>query len=142
MASIDTHPEPSLVHVIKELRDDGIRLFRQEVALAKREMVGKITTMGKNTVFLGVAALVGLYTLFFVLLFLNNLIQAGLTASGFSGSVSAWFAPLILAMVLGVAMLTLALKSLRSMRKEKFAPEKTIRTLKDDKDWVKAKLKG
>ncbi|GEM_PF-1100150 len=141
MATVDMHPEPSLVHVIKELRDDTVRLIRQEVALAKREMVGKFTMIGKNTAFLGVGALVGLYFLFFFFLFLNNLIQAGLSASGFSGAVSAWFAPLILSLLLGVAALSFMLKSLRSMRKEKFVPQKTLDTLKDDKDWVRAKLK-
>src|SRR5438067_2288490 len=110
MATLDLHPEPSIIHVIKELRDDTLRLFRQEVALAKSEVAGKFTALGKNTAFLGAGAFVGLYCLFFVLLFLNNLIQAGLTAAGFSGSVSAWFAPLILSLLLGLTALSFMLK--------------------------------
>lgn len=142
MAIIDMHPEPTLVHVVKELRDDTLRLIRQEVALAKREITGKVGVIGKNIAFLGAAALIGLFCLFFILLFLNNLIQAGLSAAGFSGSVSAWFAPLILSTVLGAVAFAFTLKSLRSIRKEKFVPEKTLSTLKEDKDWVQAKLKG
>src|SRR4051812_31541962 len=115
MATIDTYPDASLLKIIRDLRDDVTALFRQEVALAKREMVGKATTFGKNSVYLALGAIVGLYALFFVLFFVNNLLQHGLSAIGFSDPIAAWFAPLLLGMLLGIAALVLSLKALKSM---------------------------
>ncbi|HKP96668.1 MAG TPA: phage holin family protein [Fibrobacteria bacterium] len=148
MATIDTHPEPSklkdpsVVRIIKDLRDDVTALFRQEVALAKREMSGKAATFGRNAAFLGLGALVGLYAVLFFCLFLDNLLQAGLTAIGFPDPIAAWFAPLILGMLLGIGALLLSLKALKAMRKEKALPTRTLDSIREDKDWVKGKLKG
>jgi hypothetical protein len=142
MATIDTHPDPSIVKIIKDLRDDVTALFRQEVALAKREMSGKAVTYGRNAVFLGLGALVGVYAVLFFCLFLNNLLRAGLTALGFPDPIAVWFAPLILGMLLGIGALLLSLKALKAMRKEKPLPQRTLDTIRDDADWVKGKLKG
>jgi hypothetical protein len=142
MATIDTHPDPSIVKIIKDLRDDVTALFRQEVALAKREMSGKAVTYGRNAVFLGLGALVGVYAVLFFCLFLNNLLRAGLTALGFPDPIAVWFAPLILGMLLGIGALFLSLKALKAMRKEKPLPQRTLDTIRDDADWVKGKLKG
>jgi hypothetical protein len=133
--------DPSLVQLIKDLRDDTLALLRQELALAKREMTSKIARIGRNAAFLMIGAVIGLYCLFFILLGLSDLLQAGLFASGFSGTVSTWLAPLILGMLLGIAALLLALKALRSLRREKPLPEKTVATLREDRDWLKGKVK-
>src|SRR5690606_14759373 len=139
MAVIDTHSDPSLVQIIKDLRDDTTTLFRQEVALVKKEMAAKAATYGKNVGFLAVAAVVAVYAVFFTLLFLNNLLQTGLSAAGLSESVSLWLAPLVLGMVLGIGALFLALKALRSLGREKPIPEKTMESIREDKDWIKGK---
>ena len=142
MATLDTHPDTSFLQLIKDLRDDGIALFRQEVALAKQEMAGKAVAFGKNTVFLAVAALIGLYALFFLFLFLNNLLQAGLVGLGLSDSVSAWLAPLLLGMLLSIGALATALKAIKSLRKEKPLPQRTLDSIREDKDWIRGKVKG
>jgi hypothetical protein len=142
MATIDTHPDPSIVKIIKDLRDDVTALFRQEVALAKREMSGKAVTYGRNAAFLGLGALVGVFAVLFFCLFLNNLLRAGLTGLGFPDPIAVWFAPLILGMLLGIGALLLSLKALKAMRKEKPLPQRTLDTIRDDADWVKGKLKG
>jgi hypothetical protein len=141
MATMDTYPDSSFVKIIKDLRDDATALFRQEVALAKREMAGKAVTYGKNTVFLGIGALVGLYALFFVFLFLNNLLHTGMTALGLSEAVASWFAPLLMGMLLGIGALVLTLKALKAMRKEKPLPQRTLDSIREDKDWIKEKVK-
>lgn len=142
METIDTHPDASLVKIIRDLRDDVTALFRQEVALAKREISGKAATYGRNSVYLILGAGVGLYAALFLCLFLNNLIAMGLTAAGFSGPVAAWFAPLILGMLLGITGLILALKALKTMRNEKPLPKRTLDSIREDKDWIKGKVKG
>src|SRR4051812_48784660 len=68
MATLDTHPDPSLMQIVRDIRNDASTLFRQEIALAKREVVGKALLFGKNTVFIAAGAVVGLYAIFFVFL--------------------------------------------------------------------------
>lgn len=133
--------ESSLIRIVKDLRDDALSLIRQEVALAKSEIGRKAFLAGRNVAFLAVGVLLGLYGLFFVLLSLNNLLFAGLAAAGFSGSVSNWFAPGLLGMGLFIGALLLTLKALKGMRKAAQAPEKTMATLRDDKDWIKGKIR-
>ena len=133
--------QPSLIRIVKDLRDDTLALVRQEVALAKSEVTGKVSSLGKNSAFLAVGAVAGIFGLFFVLLALNNLIFAGLAAAGFSGATANWFAPVLLGMALLIAALAFALKAMRSMRKAVHMPEKTMETIREDRDWVKGKFK-
>lgn len=133
-------PEPSILRMLKDLRDDALTLGRQEIALAKREMTSKATRLGRNTAFFGISALTALYGLFFVLLSLNNLIFAGLDRAGFSGAVANWFAPVLVGMMLLVVALALMLKALRAMRKARTVPERTVATLREDKEWLKRKI--
>jgi hypothetical protein len=142
MATIDTHPDTSLLRIIKDLRDDTATLFRQEVALAKREIAGKALSFGRNTAMIAAGAVIGLYAVFFFFLFLNNLIQAGVHRIGLSPAVSAWFAPLFLSMLIAAGALILALKALKAMRKEKAVPQRTLDSIREDKDWIKSKWKG
>lgn len=139
-AGTDGRPEPSILRMIKDLRDDALALGRQEIALAKREMASKATRLGRNAVFLGIGAVIALYGLFFVFLSVNNLIFAGLGKAGFSGAVANWLAPVLVGMMLLVVALALTLKSLRAMRKARPVPERTVATLREDKEWLKRKI--
>lgn len=136
----DASRDPSLLRMVKNLRDDSLTLVRQEIALAKREMIGKVSGLGRNAVFLAIGAFVGLFGLFFVLLSLNNLLFAGLARVGFSGSVANWLAPVLVGMGLLIVALGVVLKALRSMRKSPI-PDKTMETLREDKEWIKGKLR-
>jgi hypothetical protein len=144
MAAIgtETHRDSSLLEIIKDLRNDASTLFRQEVALAKREMVGKALSFGKNTALIGAGAVLGLYASFFLCFALSNLIRAGLLVAGFSAGVAAWFAPLILTMLLAIGGLLPVLKGLKAMRRANARPNQTLDSIREDKDWVKAKWKG
>lgn len=134
-------PEPSIISMIKDLRDDALALGRQEIALAKREVASKVSRLSRNAVFLGVGGLAGLYGLFFILLSLNNLLFAGLGKAGFSGSVANWFAPVLVGMGMLIVALSLTLKALRAMRRSLTVPEKALETLREDKAWLKEKIR-
>lgn len=136
----ESPPDTSLARIIRDLRDDALALLRQEVALAKREMALKFARLGRNAVFLAAGALIGFFCVFFFLLSLSDLLQAGLYATGFSGTVAGWLAPLLLAMLLGVAALTLALKALRTLRKLRPVPEGAAASLRENREWLKGKM--
>lgn len=142
MASFETHTDSSLISIVKDLRDDAATLFRQEVALVKREAAGKFASFGRNSILLGAGIFIGLYAVFFFFLSLNNLLQMGIKAAGFSQDNSAWFAPLLLFMILGICALIPVRKGIKAMGKEGAVPRKTMESIKEDKDWIKSKVKG
>jgi hypothetical protein len=139
--SMNGDRDPSLIRIVKDLRDDTLALVRQEVALAKSEVTGKVSSLGRNSAFLAVGAVAAVFGLFFVLLAVNNLIFTGLAAAGFSGATANWMSPVLLGMALLIAALAFALKAMRSMRKAVRLPEKTVETIREDRDWVKGKFK-
>lgn len=139
--TLDRERPPSLIRIVKDLRDDTLALVRQEVALAKSEVAGKVSRLGKNTVFLAIGALAGFLGLFFVLLAINNLLFTGLTASGFSGANANWIAPVLLGMALLINALAFVLSAMRSFQKTMNMPEKTMESIREDRDWVKGKFK-
>lgn len=133
-----TDTRESLVDIIRHLKDDGISLFRKEVALAKREMTDKVSYLGKNSAYLAVAALVAGFAAFFLLLACNNLLEAGL-ARIFSAGTAGWLAPFLVGMLIGISALLLALKAMRTIRKGRPLPERTLETLRTEKDWIRGK---
>ena len=139
-AGSDGRTEPSILRMLKDLRDDALTLGRQEIALAKREMAYKAAGLGRNAVFIGLGALTALYGVFFVLLSLNNLLFAGLDKAGFSGAVANWFAPGLVGMMLLIVALSLTLKALRAMRMARTMPERTVATLREETEWLKRKI--
>lgn len=131
---------PNLISAFKALRDDAVTLVRQEAALAKREMLGKAASLGRNAAFLGLGGVVGLFGLFFVLLSLNNLLFAGLARAGFSSGVAYWLAPALTGVIILAIAMALVLLSLRGMRRSASMPERTLETLREDRQWLKGRL--
>jgi hypothetical protein len=130
MAFIDTHPDESVFHLLRELKDDLTDLIRKEIALAKSEVSAKIKEVGKSAVFLGIAAVAGIFAVFYLCLFLDHLLFAGLSAVGMPTLIAAWCAPLILGVMLAVGGLVLALSGLKMLRKADPAHPKSWRTVR------------
>ena len=74
-----TVEDESVVDLIRDLRDDTVVMMRQQIELAKAETSEKVSTVAKNSVYLGVWLAV-LYAGFLFLL-------AGLTYGGYVGLV-------------------------------------------------------
>jgi hypothetical protein len=132
MAFTDTHPDTSVFHLLRELKDDLTDLIRKEIALAKREAAAKAKDLGKSAALFGAAVGIALFAVFYMCLFLDHLLAAGLAALGLSVLMSAWIAPLILGVLLGVGALVLLLSGLRSLKHADPKPGswRTVRTLR------------
>jgi hypothetical protein len=133
--------DPSFIRILRELRDDGLSLVRQEVALARREIMDQIAMLGRNAAFLAAGALAGVFGLFFVLLALSNLLFTGLAKAGFSGAIADWLAPAMVGMSILIVALSFALKSLRGLRKSSPMPRQALETLREDKVWLQEKFR-
>ena len=132
--------EHSLGGLIRELRDETTTLLRQEVALAKTEMSEKASKFGRNAAYLAVGGLVAYAGLMFILLTLMRLTSLGLLSAGLSAATTAWLAPAIIGVVVAIIGYALVQKAINTFSRESLAPEKTIQSLKEDKQWTQEKL--
>ena len=124
--------EHSLGELFSELSKGLSTLLSQEIALAKAEMGQKLSRAAKDAVSLvigGVLAFGGylalIATLIIVLTFLVPL----------------WLSALIVTVVFLVAGFIFIQQGLSDLKKMNPVPERTVETLKDDKDWAKEQLK-
>jgi hypothetical protein len=124
--------ERSLGELFSDLSRKTTMLVRQELELAKTEMTEKITEAGKNVGFLVIGGAVLYMGLLFIL--------AGV-AILLAGVVPDWLAALIVGLIVAVVGLVLVQKGRAALKETSLTPEKTIESLKEDKEWVQQQVK-
>lgn len=130
----------SITDLLKELRDESMTLVRQEVALAKTEMSEKVSRVGRNLGYLAAGGLVAVVGAIFLLTALVAGVQAILVAIGLE-EVAGWLAPLLVGATIGLIGYGLIQKALTTLKHESLVPEKTVQTLKEDKEWITNKTR-
>lgn len=124
----------SIAELLKRLSDQTTTLARQEVDLAKAELVTKGKQAGLGAGLFGGASMFGLYAL------------GALTACAIlalATTVSAWLAALIVAAAYGVIAGVLALAGKSKVKKGvPPVPEQTIETVKEDVELTKQRAKA
>ncbi len=139
-AEHDRDHEPSLTDLLKELRDESIRLFRQEVALAKTEMTDKASRTGRNVAYLAVGGSVAYAGLLILLMAAVVGLYVAFISAGVSHATSGWLAPLIVGAVVAAIGYGLVQKAMSTLKHESLAPERTMETMQDNKNWIKEKV--
>jgi hypothetical protein len=121
----------SLGELFSELSRQTSTLIRQEVALAKAEMKQKGTEVGKDVGMMaagGALAYAGLLALIATIIIVLAEFMAW------------WLSALIVSLfVLAIGGL-LVQRGMSSLKQTNMAPEQTIETLKEDKEWAKKQL--
>ena len=118
----------SIGELIVELSRETVALVRQEVQLAKAEMSQKASRVGKNVGFLvigGVVAYTGLLAI----------VAAVIIVLG--GVIPLWLSALVVGLVIAAIGLFLVVKGANTLRQEDPAPQETIETLKEDREWLR-----
>jgi hypothetical protein len=123
----------SLGELFAELTRELTALVRQEVALARTELTQKATTVGKNIGLLAAGGAVA-YAGFLALL---AALIIGLGQLG----VPWWLSALLVGLVVAGIGYFLVQKGLTALKRLNLAPEQTIATLKEDKDWAKEQVR-
>lgn len=131
--------EESFADLIRDLRDEAIVLVRQQVELAKTEMSEKASRTARNAVSLVVGGLVAYTGLLFLLQSLNWGGRELLQMWGLSESITLWLMPLILGVVVGLIGYGLIRKSIKTLKHTGIAPEKTVHSIKEDRQWLSKK---
>jgi uncharacterized membrane protein YqjE len=133
--------EAPLGDLLRRLGEDAGVLVRDEIALAKLELRESLKDYAQDAAKLAVAAgagLVGALSLTaFLIIALGDLMD------------NYWLSALLVTVVLLVTAAVLGKRALAHMKRNSLAPEETVRTLKDDKQWArhaahdfKAKIKA
>jgi hypothetical protein len=130
----------SLGQILRDLRDETSQLLRQEVDLAKTEMSEKMSRLGTN---LGSVATGGavLFAGALVLLAALTLGLIALFSQFMDRDVAMWLAPLLVGGVLAFIGYGMVKKALNALKQEGIAPQRTTQSLKENKEWLTAKMK-
>jgi uncharacterized membrane protein YqjE len=123
--------DASVGELVSRVATDLSTLVRQELALAKAEVRQEAAQAGKAAGLFGVGAVAGLMTL----LFLSLAAVFGLTYV-----VDEWLAALIVGLAWGVIALVTVLLG-RNEIKSVEPPERTIKTVKEDVEWLKSRAR-
>lgn len=128
----------SIGDLIKELRDETTTLVRQEFALARTEMSEKASKVGRNAAYTGIGALMLYLGLFFGLVALS--VGLALLLRDVAGVHAWWLGPLIVGAVVGIAGAVMTSKGVATLKQQSLTPDKTVQSLKEDKQWLQDKV--
>jgi hypothetical protein len=132
--------ETNIADLVRQLRDDTISLVSAEVALAKSEVSEKLSRMGRNLGHLAVGALIASSSLMLVLMSLGYLLGELFVRRGYEPGVAAFLGFLLVGLAVGGVSATLVAKAIKSLRSDSIKPERTVRSLQEDKQWAQSKL--
>ncbi|MDB6135187.1 MAG: hypothetical protein JWM59_3430 [Verrucomicrobiales bacterium] len=132
--------ENSVAGLLKQLRDDTTALVREEIALAKTEVAEKVSKFSRNAVLLAVGALLGYTALIPLLMGLGFALGSLFDSWGMSTGTAAFLGFLVVALITGGISVAIILSALNSFKKDNLTPDRTIGTLKDDKQWIQNKI--
>ena len=125
-------PERSLGTLLSDITGETVELVRQELSLFKAELQEKLSKAGIGAALLGAAALVAYSGWLFLLL-------AAVYALALV--VPPWAAALIVGVLVLAIGGVLALVGKSRMRADALAPERTMRSLREDQAWIKERFR-
>jgi len=131
----------SIGDLLKRLRDDSTSLIRDEVALAKTEISEELSMIGKNIGFLVAGALVGYAALVILLIAFGSLIAEGLVTAGLPLALAHFLGLAIVAIIVGLISAALVKKALDKLKTANLVPERTMESLKNNKEFIKDQIK-
>jgi len=125
--------EAPLGDLFRQLAQDSATLVRQEVALAKAEIRENVKTVARNATMIAVGGVLALLGLLVLVAFL-------VIALGDALWNEYWLGALIVGALFLIIGGIMAKKALGNLKQESLAPEQTIATLKEDKQWLQSEM--
>jgi Putative Actinobacterial Holin-X, holin superfamily III len=108
-------------------------LVRKEIELARTEMTGRATAVGRDAGILG-AGVAALYAAFLAVMFAVILLLA-------DAGITPWVAALLVGVVVAIVGAGLVAAGRSGLARSDVAPKATIETLKEDAQWAKQRIK-
>lgn len=129
-----------ITDLLKELRDETTTLLKQEIALVKTEVTEKTALLSRNGAYLAAGASVAYMGALCILAGVCVLLAWGLMAAGLNTMLSWFLSPLVIGVVVAVIGYGLVQKAVSTLKHESLVPERTVQSLKEDKEWVQHKV--
>ena len=123
--------DSSIAEILQDVIGDVQEILRSELRLAKAETRVEVSKAAKSRGIVAAGIVLGFYALGFLLL---------TTMFGLEVALAPWLSTLIVALAL-TALTTVLVILGRSRMKQIHIPEKTVRTLKENMQWVKRQAK-
>ena len=121
--------------LFRDLAEDGVSLFREEVKLARVELSAAARGAGVGTGFVATGAVLALLGALATLVGIALLIgDQWLPADRY------WVAALILLVITAGVAVVFAKRGMALVSPRQLAPDQTATTLKEDKEWLKQRL--
>lgn len=131
--SADTGRGGNSVTKIAGLAKNGVKLLRQELALAQRETIEKVTPAIRSSAMVVGGGAVAVYGLAYVLQAIVRLLATRMPS---------WLAYFLSGGALLTGGIVLAGRGSRQLKNLELIPQKTIRSLKEDKEWLLRQIKS
>jgi uncharacterized membrane protein YqjE len=131
----------SVMDLLGELREESLALMRQEMELARVEMMEKASRMLRNVMYLGAGAAIAGMGLLFLLASLTAGLIVAMAEGGVDRQMAPWLAPLLVGFVLLGLGAAFVMKAVATLRRSHLEPRQTIDSLKENKRWLTAKLR-
>lgn len=124
--------DPSLGDLFRQLADDSATLIRQEMALAKTEMRQNVRHAAKDASMIAVGGVVAAIGALVLVAFLVMIVGKVLGTP--------WAGALAVGLLFVAVGGVLAMRAAKHLKKDSLTPEQTIRSLKEDKQWVQNEM--
>ncbi|MEW6126693.1 MAG: phage holin family protein [Acidobacteriota bacterium] len=120
--------EESLTTLLRELASNSAALVRDELALAKQEMSEKIASLNSGIMVTAIGSILALLSLMVLSA------AAVIVLAPYAGL---WQSALMIGLGLAIVGGSIALTGIQKIKAIKLKPEKTVKTLEEDKQWLK-----
>jgi hypothetical protein len=121
--------ERSLGELFQELSQDTSALLRQEIALARAEMIDRASVFARNSALIAVGGVLG----HVALLAATAALILGLVQLGLQG----WLAALIVAAIFAVVGGVMTASGRAALARRSLKPVETVDSLKETAQWLK-----
>lgn len=126
----------------RELAEQAATLIRQEIQLAKMELTEKVSRMGRNLAYIAIGGLVAYGGFLALVQAAVNGLGAGIWRENNSRIwLAVWLAPLAIGLIVAGIGYVLVQKGITTLKKESVVPEKTMETMRENKQWLEKQVK-
>jgi uncharacterized membrane protein YqjE len=122
----------SIKQILQDIVNNVSDIIRSEVRLAKTEVRQDVTHYAKTSALIGVAGVLALYAVGFILLSAVYALQ---------GVLASWLAALVVGAAAGIPAAILYLTGRKKLAQASLRPHQTIQTLEDNVTWFKKQTK-
>lgn len=137
----DRREAPPFTELVKELRDESLMLVRQELTLARKEMMEKVSEISQSGISIGTGGAILFAGSLFLLASASAALYLGLLALGATAGWALVLSPLIVGGVAAGSGYGLLKAGKEKLKVIHLVPERTIRTLKEDKEWAARRVR-